>query len=235
MSTLLVAALLPVVLLMFYIYKRDTFQKEPWPLLLKAFGFGVLAAFIDIPVAHLTQFIVPKFFSSPGWDAFHTAYFGAAFPEEFCKLLMLYLCIWKNPYFDEYYDGLEYAAFVGLGFAGVENVLYIMQGGIQLAVGRGIFAVPAHFFFAIFMGYFFSMARFRYEKRWKYLFLAYIVPVLLHGVYDFPLMYINNLNGASDTMQEPNMLSVGLYVAFLVFFFFVWRFAVKLVNKMSGQ
>ena len=82
MYSLLAAALLPVILLMFYIYKRDTFQKEPWPLLLKAFGFGVLAAFIDIPVAHLTQSIVPKLFSSPGWDAFHMAFFGAAFPED---------------------------------------------------------------------------------------------------------------------------------------------------------
>lgn len=235
MSIILIASLLPVILLMSYIYKRDTFEKEPWPLLLKAFGFGVLAALIDMPVASVLQFIVPKVFSSPGWDAFHTAFFGAAFPEEFCKLLMLYLCIWKNPHFDEYYDGLEYAAFVGLGFAGIENVLYVMQGGLSLAVGRGIFAVPAHFFFAIFMGYFFSMARFRYENRKRYLFLAYIIPVLLHGTYDFLLMYVNNLSGATDTMVEPDALAGGLYLAFFIFFFFVWRFAARRVNKMSGQ
>lgn len=235
MYIIIAAALLPVVLLMLYIYKRDTFNKEPFPLLLKAFFFGILAAVIDLLVARVSLFIVPKIFSSPGWDAFHTAFFGAAFPEEFCKLLMLYLCIWKNPYFDEYYDGLEYAAFVGLGFAGIENVLYVFQGGLQLAVGRAIFAVPAHFFFAIFMGYFFAMARFHYDKRKRYLFLAYIIPVILHGIYDFLLMYVNNLNGASDTMQEFNALSGTLYAVFLVFFFFVWRFAVKRVNKMSGQ
>jgi len=236
MLIILTASLLPVVLLMGYIYKRDTFNKEPWPLLLKAFLFGVLSALIDIPVAGFVQFIVPKVFSSPGWDAFHTAFFGAAFPEEFCKLLMLYLCIWKNPYFDEYFDGVEYAAFLGLGFAGFENVLYILQGGLGLAVGRGIFAVPAHFFFAIFMGYFFSMARFRYHKRRRYLLLAYIVPVLLHGTYDFLLMYRNNLSGVEgDTMQELDPLSGILYGAFLVFFFFVWRAATRRVNNMSGQ
>ncbi len=232
---IIAASLLPVVILLFYIYKRDTFQKEPFPLLMKALLFGVLAVVIDIPVASVSQFIVPKVFSSPGWDAFHAAFFSAAFPEEFCKLLMLYLCIWKNPHFDEYYDGVEYAAFVGLGFAGVENVLYVLQGGIGLAIGRGIFAVPAHFFFAIFMGYFFAMARFKYDNRKRYLFLAYIIPVILHGIYDFLLMYVDNLNGASDTMQEFSSLSAILYVGFLVFFFFVWRFAVKRVSIMSGQ
>lgn len=234
MSIILIASLLPVVLLMAYIYKRDTFQKEPWPLLMKAFGFGILSALLDIFVAGFLQRVVPHPVSTPLNDALYQAFVCAAAPEEFCKLLMLYLCIWKNPHFDEYYDGLEYAAFVGLGFAGFENVLYIMQGGLGLAVGRGLFAVPAHFFFAIFMGFCFSMARFRYEKRRLFLFLAYIIPVFLHGTYDFLLMYMNNLNG-TDVEQEVSPMAGSLYVVFLVFFFFVWRFVIKRVNKMSGQ
>ena len=123
---------------------------------------------------------------------------------------------------------------MGLGFAGIENVLYIMQGGLGLAVGRGLFAVPAHFFFAIFMGYFFALARFRYNNRRRYLALAYFIPVILHGTYDAVLMYINNLNG-TDMPQEVDALAGALYVGFLVFFFFVWRAATRRVNKMSGQ
>lgn len=234
MSILLIASLLPVVLLMAYIYKRDTFQKEPWPLLMKAFGFGILAALLDMLVASGLNFIIPKPSDTPLGDALYNAFVSAAFPEEFCKLLMLYLCIWNNPHFDEYYDGLEYAAFVGLGFAGIENVMYIMQGGLGLAVGRGLFAVPAHFFFAIFMGYFFALARFRYSNRRRYLALAYLIPVVLHGTYDAVLMYINNLNG-TDMPQEVDALAGALYVGFLVFFFFVWRAATRRVNKMSGQ
>jgi len=234
MYIILIASLLPVVLLMAYIYKRDTFQKEPWPLLMKAFGFGILSALLDIFVAGFLQRVVPQPASSPLNDALYQAFVCAAGPEEFCKLLMLYLCIWKNPHFDEYYDGLEYAAFVGLGFAGFENVLYIMQGGLGLAVGRGLFAVPAHFFFAIFMGFCFSMARFHYQKRRLFLTLAYIIPVILHGTYDFLLMYMNNLNG-TDAEREVDPMAGTLYTVFLIFFFFVWRFTVKRVNKMSGQ
>lgn len=234
MYIILTASLLPVVLLMAYIYKRDTFQKEPWPLLMKAFGFGILSALLDMFVASGLNHIVPRPADTPLGNALYEAFVCAALPEEFCKLLMLYLCIWKDPHFDEYYDGLEYAAFVGLGFAGLENVLYILQGGLGLAVGRGIFAVPAHFFFAIFMGYFFSMARFRFAQRRKYLALAYFVPVLLHGTYDAVLMYMGNLN-ATDTPQDVDALSGALYIAFLVFFFFTWRAATRRVNKISGQ
>lgn len=234
MSIILIASLLPVALLMGYIYKRDTFEKEPWPLLLKAFGFGVLAAMLDMFVAGALNFLIPKPSDTPLADALYNAFVSAAFPEEFCKLLMLYLCIWKSPYFNEYYDGLEYAAFVGLGFAGIENVLYIMQGGLGLAVGRGLFAVPAHFFFAIFMGYFFALARFRYNMRRKYLTLAYLIPVALHGTYDAVLMYMNNLND-TDILQEANAITGILYIGFLVFFFFVWRAATRRVNRMSGQ
>ena len=235
MSIILIASLLPVVLLMGYIYKRDTFQKEPWPLLLKAFGFGVLAALLDMLVAGALHFIIPQPSDSPLADALYNAFVSAALPEEFCKLLMLYLCIWKNPNFDEYYDGLEYAAFVGLGFAGIENLLYIVQGGLGLALGRGIFAVPAHFFFAIFMGYFFAMARFQYSERRKFMTFAYIVPVMLHGTYDFVLMFMSNLNGGSDMMQEATPMTLILYALFLFFFFIVWRAATRRVNKMSGQ
>lgn len=234
MYIILIASLLPVALLMAYIYKRDTFQKEPWPLLMKAFGFGILSALLDIFVASGLNYIVPRPPDTPLGNALYEAFVSAALPEEFCKLVMLYLCIWKNPHFDEYYDGLEYAAFVGLGFAGFENLLYILQGGLGLAIGRGIFAVPAHFFFAIFMGYFFSMARFRYEQRRKYLALAYFVPVMLHGTYDGVLMYMNNLN-ATDMPQDVDALSSALYIAFLVFFFFMWRAATRRVNKISGQ
>jgi len=84
------------------------------------------------------------------------------------------------------------------------------------------------------MGFFFSMARFHYEKRRLFLSLAYIIPVILHGTYDFLLMYMNNLNG-TDAEQEVDPMAGALYMVFLVFFFFVWRFAVKRVNKMSGQ
>lgn len=52
-----------------------------------------------------------------------------------------------------------------MGFAMVENVLYVADGGIVVAIGRAITAVPAHMLFAIPMGYFLSLSKFYQGKE----------------------------------------------------------------------
>lgn len=229
MYIILVASLAPVILLMLYIYKKDKYQKEPLPMLLKAFLAGVLAAALDILLLTSLRFAEITTFSSDLTAALYQAFCLAAMPEEFCKLLLLYLFIWNSKFFDEYYDGIEYAAFVGLGFAGIENIMYVFQGGMGVAVSRALFAVPAHFFFAIIMGYFFSFAKFRPWKKRGYLLLAYLCPVILHGIYDFVLMY-GNLIHTTD-MATASVLNI----VFFVFFVIVWRVAIRRVQKVSGQ
>ncbi len=108
--------------------------------------------------------------------------------EELFKFLVLYLLVWKNPNFNEKFDGIVYAVFVSLGFAGVENVLYVMDGGMQTALTRAITAVPAHAIFGITMGYYLGIAHMYKELKGKYLARALLVPILLHGIYDFILM-----------------------------------------------
>lgn len=229
MLIILTASLLPVIVLLVYIYRKDQYQKEPLPLLLKALLGGVLAGIMDIALLTLLRSFEVTTFASPMHHALYQAFCQAALPEEFCKLFFLYLFIWKSQYFDEYYDGIEYAACVGLGFAGLENLMYVLEGGIAVAVGRALFAVPAHFFFAIIMGYFFAFAKFRPWKKSTYLTLAYICPVLLHGIYDFILMY-------NDFIQETNTaVAAMLNIVFYIFFIFVWKIATKRVKQMSGK
>jgi len=179
-------ALLPAVLLMLYITRADSLQPEPKSALAKAFGWGVLSLIIALPIA----FIFAAIHSAPEeslsiFDAIWKAFFEAAIPEEFAKLVCLYLCVRKNKYFDEYLDGIVYAAFVGLGFAAVENIMYLFAGGnwIVLGIMRGLLAVPGHFFDAVIMGYFFSL--WWYKRDRKYALLMYFAPVLAHGIYDF--------------------------------------------------
>ncbi|MBR4786998.1 MAG: PrsW family intramembrane metalloprotease [Bacteroidales bacterium] len=229
MLIILTASLLPVVVLLVYIYRKDQYQKEPLPLLLKALLGGALAGIMDIALLTLLRSFEVTTFASPMHHALYQAFCQAALPEELCKLFFLYLFIWNSKYFDEYYDGLEYAACVGLGFAGLENFMYVLEGGIAVAVGRALFAVPAHFFFAIFMGYFFALAKFRRNKKHTYLFLAFIVPVILHGIYDFILMY-------NDFIQQTNTAVASLLnLVFYIFFIFVWKIAARRINTMSGQ
>ena len=114
-----------------------------------------------------------------------TSFFGAALPEEFCKLLVLWWILRKNPYYDEHYDGIVYAVCVGLGFAGFENIFYIIgdEDWVGTAISRAFLSVPGHYAFAVLMGYFYSVYHFVDHSR-KTAACILLVPVLAHGIYD---------------------------------------------------
>jgi len=182
----LLASLAPVFIILFYIYFRDKYEKEPLGMLIKALLLGIVIVIPVIFVERLLMTMMPQ--SSKVAAAAYHAFVVAGITEELFKFMALYLLIWKSPNFNEKFDGIVYAVFVSLGFAGVENVLYVMDGGMQTALTRAITAVPAHAIFGITMGYYLGIAHMYRELKGKYLTRALLVPILLHGIYDFILM-----------------------------------------------
>ena len=182
---LLAAALLPAILLWIYIWKQDP-QPEPTNWLIKAGLYGIG---ICIPVAILELLIGRIIFGGEPTTLFDTtilAFFVAALPEESFKLLALWFVLRKNPYFDEHFDGIVYAVCVGLGFAAIENVLYIVgeeENWIGVAITRALLAVPGHYAFAVLMGYYYSVYHF-VDHSPKVAVCILLVPVLSHGIYD---------------------------------------------------
>ena len=223
--TLIAAALAPVVLLFLYIWAKDLHQPEPMKWLLRALCYGAAAAMLVIAV--LTPF--PKI-EVTGWpSAFANAFLMAAIPEEGAKLLMLWLLLRKNPYYDERLDGIVYASCVGLGFAGLENIGYLVAAatseGSWLATGvaRAIFAVPGHFFFGVVMGFFFALATFgKKSMRGFNLFLAWFMPMMLHGLYDSVLMGMGTTSAA---------VSGWLFILFLLAFNRMRKYSVSLIKR----
>ena len=182
----LLASLAPVLIILFYIYFRDKYDKEPLGLLLKALLVGIVIIVPVIFTERMLMNLMPQ--SSKVAAAAYHAFVVAGSTEELFKFLALYLLVWKSPSFNEKFDGIVYAVFVSLGFAGVENVLYVMDGGMQTAMTRALTAVPAHAIFGITMGYYLGIARIYKELKGPYLARALLVPILLHGIYDFILM-----------------------------------------------
>lgn len=183
--SLLVLALAPVVIIAVYIYFRDKYEKEPLHLLLFALLAGGLTV---IPILFLEGFLDRftlrfTWLLAAAWKAFAVA----AFSEELFKYVALYLLIWKSPEFNEKFDGIVYAVYVSLGFAAVENVLYVMDGGLSTGIMRAITAVPAHAIFGITMGFYFGLAKFYEKQRQSLKQKALLFPILLHGIYDFIL------------------------------------------------
>ena len=188
MWIILAAAIVPGLWLLYYVYNKD-FNPEPKRLVYKGFFYGCISVFVSTlisgPLMKLGLFV-----DHPAnlLEALKISFFGAAIPEESAKLLMLWLLLRNMPEFDERYDGMVYAAAVGLGFACLENLMYVISAGagwFYVSVTRALFAVPGHFAFAIAMGYYYSKNHFGWRNTtdWDRI-KVWLIPVLLHGVYD---------------------------------------------------
>ena len=225
---LLSIAILPVAGLLIFIYFQDKYQKEPIKSLLKAFFGGWLAVLMDIGLVTTIEYSIGLFPILPD-TVFYDSFLTAAIPEELCKFLIFMIFIWRDKNFDEYFDGIVYATFIGLGFACVENIEYVFKYGFGAGVSRALFAVPGHFLFGVLMGYFLSLAKFTPEKRKKYIFLGLLFAIIAHGLYDWLLMFVDRLSSIGSDFAY--VVSGIVYQAFLAGDVLLWIFGMKLVRK----
>ncbi|MCW5907822.1 MAG: PrsW family intramembrane metalloprotease [Chitinophagales bacterium] len=184
---LVALAFAPGIYLAVAIYGRDKYDREPKMILLKAFLLGCLsiipAAIIEIVLKE------PLDFPELGiWNVAIHAFVGVALVEELAKFVMLRFHAYRLPDFNEPFDGIVYAAFVGLGFATAENVLYVLQGGWGVGVMRMFTSVPAHYAFAVIMGYYVGKAKFEPQHRMLHMTRGVFYATFMHGAYDFFLM-----------------------------------------------
>jgi RsiW-degrading membrane proteinase PrsW (M82 family) len=185
-NNLMFISLAPILIIAFYIYNRDKYEKEPLTFLLKALLAGVL---IVLPVVLIERILSILSEGLEGLSyAAYTAFIVAALTEEGMKFLAFYFFFWSSKHFNERFDGIVYAVYIALGFAGIENILYVFTGGYSVGVIRALTAVPAHALFGIVMGYYFGMAKFSQGRTTFYLVIAFFIPYVFHGLYNFLLM-----------------------------------------------
>ncbi|MCR4940166.1 MAG: PrsW family intramembrane metalloprotease [Treponemataceae bacterium] len=189
----LLPALLPVFLILRYIYRLDKNEREPLPFVLFVLVMGALFA---LPCGFLESFLTGLLDSFASSSDIKYAWIEnticVALVEELSKWLVMMIFVWRNKNFDYRYDGIVYAVSVSLGFAALENILYISTFGSDIAWGRALFAIPGHTTFAVFMGYYMSRAKAallesKPSSLRKYKLLALVIPMLIHGMYDFLL------------------------------------------------
>ena len=228
MHLLIIAALAPVAVLLWQILRRDAANPEPPRMLAKAFIYGMVSTavtFVLLPITEAIGDIVVQNIN-PLSAAFKQAFFSAALPEEGAKLLMLWLLLRNNPYFDERFDGIVYAVCVGMGFAAVENVLYLFNNydsWLSVGIVRALFAVPGHFFDAVIMGYYYSHYHFgtRRNPATKALILA--APVVAHGIYD----------GILFSYDIDDGVAVVALILFLIFFNRLKKTGRRLIDELN--
>ena len=222
---ILLTALLPIAILVFYIYHKDKNAPEPVGQLLRAFFIGVLAVPLSLCISTPLEALgIYSLEPTTITGAVSVAFFGAAIPEEIAKFILLWLLLRKNPYFDEKMDGIVYAVCVSLGFAALENIMYLFTNAesyVSVGIARAIFAVPGHFCFGILMGYYYSLAKFYPKTPKKNKALILVAPIVVHGLYDSILFIIN---------VTPAISGV-LLIVFLVFCHKMWKYGSNRIKE----
>jgi len=223
---LLLIAILPVILLGIFIYKKDK-NGEPKKLLAKLFIGGILSCFLTLLISSFMEALFPIFAADTENLTFLGlaiyVFIGIALVEEFSKFVFAYFISNNENSFDEIYDAIVYCVFVSLGFAAFENILYVYENGFGTGVLRALTAVPGHACDGVFMGYYLGLAKIasvnkNIKLRNKNLLLSLIVPTLLHGIYDFCLF-----TG-----------EVIFFLIFIVFVILLYVHSVKKINKLSA-
>ncbi len=222
---LIAAAVIPAVILLIRVERADRLEKESRGLLLSLVLLGVLSTIGASLGEQLGLVLLGAVFPQENTLYDVLLFFGVvAFSEEGAKYILLKKRTWNNPEFNCQFDGVVYGVFVSLGFALWENIGYVAQYGLNVALIRAVTAIPGHACFGVFMGVWYGMARRRESagdpdgaKRMR--LRALLVPAILHGFYDF-----------SATRQ-----SGGMTVVFLVFVVVMFITAWRLVRHVSAN
>ena len=224
MLGLLVIAIAPAVALYLFFYLRDKYRKEPIVILLVTFALGAASL---VPAA-ITSLSLQKL---TGWrsstpnllHAFLGAMIIVGLVEEGAKFLVVRFYAYHRPEFDEPYDGIMYSVMAALGFATLENIIYILSNGAGTGVMRALLAMPSHAFDGVLMGYFLGEAKFaRNDRAGNWLSaLGFGLAVLAHGMYDFIVFALD---------KRPLMILSLLTMAVLF-----WVIFFKATRKLSEQ
>lgn len=224
-------ALIPPIALLIFIYYKDKKEKEPFGILTALFFAGVgttiSASILELIGMGICELIFPY---ESVVKACVTAFLIVATSEELGKYLVMRWITWKNKNFDYSYDGIVYAVFSSMGFAAFENILYVFQNGVATGVLRMFTSIPGHAAFAVFMGVFYSKAKYASVtgnkaayRKWNT--LALVVPMFAHGLYDAVLMAAES--SYSESFQA---LCFILWLATMIALYVV---SIILINKSS--
>lgn len=207
----IVGAVLPSLLIAAFIYWQDKHEKEQALPLLLCFLLGVLITF---PARWLEAkaYEIGWYESEDFWLTFFVAFIVVALNEELFKFVVLWLYPFQQKFFNEPFDGIVYAVMIGMGFAMLENIIYVKQFGIADTWGRAFTAVPSHGVYAIIMGYFAGLAKFKPHRKWPLLLQGLFFATILHGAYDLFLI-----------QQESDWLMLLSIVILYASMFLAWK------------
>jgi RsiW-degrading membrane proteinase PrsW (M82 family) len=191
---IIVLSILPnFVWLLFYL-KQDP-HPEPPPLLLVAFFLGIFSTVFALGtgVLFLRGFELLGLEKQVVQNSFWFMFLGVALVEEVFKFLMAFLFLRRNPAFDEPIDAVIYLAVIALGFAFVENIIYLASifNEYSGSFSQIIYFLTLRFIGANFLhtlasglvGYFWAIGIVKHRVR-RSVFWGLGLATLIHGLFN---------------------------------------------------
>lgn len=206
-------------------YLKEDLHPEPKLMVLKTYFLGAISTFFALFYEILAAEFIEKYVFFPDSVSFLAAkYLVFAFIEEFFKFLVVFLFIFDHKEFDEPVDGMIYSIIVGLGFAGAENIFYVLEhsfeGALKISILRFLGAVFLHALCGGILGYFLAKYYFKGKKRIQIGF-GLICATLLHFAFNFLIIYFDIAKKLFFTFfLFPSLFFLLFFSAYLVFLFF---------------
>ena len=207
MLSLLALAIAPGAAITIYVYSRDKYDREPLKPLLISFLLGMVATAPAILIQTSLKPVLYLHF--PGytiWYYFLLSFIVVAISEEGIKYVMLRFYAYKNKAFNEPFDGIIYSVMIGMGFATLENIGYVLNYGFKTGIIRMFLSVPSHGAFAVLLGYHVGLAKFDAPRAIQHIIKGLLLAIFFHGAFDFFLL----LQGSTQVKQYvSNSLLIG--------------------------
>jgi RsiW-degrading membrane proteinase PrsW (M82 family) len=195
LGALAVTSLVPALAVAGYIWYDDPTAREPFVTLAATF---VLAIAFSLIAALVNTLLGPGFevFGIIGLVPFFFLVVGPI--EEFVKWLAIRVYAYRKDVFQTVVDGAVYGAVAGLGFAAIENFIYIATvyfeaapdggaGQVESAVAvttQRLFAGPGHVVFSAWAGFYLGLAKFNPENRAAIVIKGLLIAAFIHALYN---------------------------------------------------
>lgn len=185
------AAIIPMLIYLFIIWKFDRYDREPIGLVLLNYLWGSFGAIIlTLLFSGILLKIVSFLFNDFYLHDFYQIIILAPVVEEIMKGLFLLITV-QNKKFDNLTDGIVYGAAIGLGFGMTENFLYFLhnsqtiQTWVYLVIIRTLFSAVMHYVATSTFGAFLGYAKFkRGAKKILIGLLGLLIAILIHASWN---------------------------------------------------
>jgi RsiW-degrading membrane proteinase PrsW (M82 family) len=229
MLSLLALAIAPGAAITIYIYSRDKYDREPLKPLLISFLLGMVATAPAILIQTTLKPVLYHFF--PGYTIsyfFLLSFIIVACSEEGSKYIMLRYYAYRNQAFNEPFDGIIYSVMIGMGFATLENIGYVLNYGYKTGLIRMFLSVPSHGAFAVLLGYHVGLAKFDPARAGQHMVKGMLLAIFFHGAFDFFLLLQNS---KQVTQHVSNYFLIG---AALVAYYIAIRISIKSIRLQEA-